>query len=102
MKTIITIGHIDHGKATLTDTIKNVLEQEKHSVYQDVLEKVIDYKNPYAFLNDTRTPSKTRLRKCKKGLHEYKENILESGNEVGFFHKKWVCIHCGAFMHNRG
>lgn len=96
MKTVGTIGHVDHGKTTLTAAIKSVLEKEKHSVYQDAIEEVFEYKNPYAFLNEKPAPSKSRLKKCEKGLHEFSETVFSENNI-----KKWACIHCGTFMHNR-
>lgn len=96
MKTASTIGHVDHGKTTLTAAIKSVLEKEKHSVYQDAIEEVFEYKNPYAFLNEKPAPSKSRLKKCEKGLHEFSETGFSENNI-----KKWACIHCGTFMHNR-
>ena len=46
--------------------------------------------NTYHHL-DSRSPSKTQLRKCEKGLHEFKEK-----------NKEWFCQHCGINMHNRG
>jgi hypothetical protein len=49
---------------------KSILEKEKHSVYQDAIEEVIEYKNPYAFKRKP-SVSKSRLKKCEKGLHEY-------------------------------
>ena len=100
MKTVGTIGHVDHGKTTLTAAIKSVLEKEKYSVYQDALEEVIEYKNPYAFLNEMPAPSKSRLKKCEKGLHEFSETNYTEKTEVGT-KKIWACNHCGTFMHNR-
>ena len=46
--------------------------------------------NTYHHL-DSRSPSKTQLRKCEKGLHEFKEK-----------NKEWFCQHCGINMRNRG
>ena len=94
-----TIGYVDHGKTTLT-AIKTVLEKEKYSVYQDALEGVIEYKNPYAFLSEKPMPSKSRLKKCEKGLHEFQETNQDI-SKGGMFIKKWACIHCGSFMHER-
>ena len=102
MKQFTTIGHIGHGETTLTAAIKIVLEKEGITVLHDLSEPlIIDYKAPL-FLLDSRTPSKTRLKKCEKGLHEYKESPFTGVNEGGFSYKKWACIHCGSFMHNRG
>ncbi len=100
MKTVGTIGHVDHGKTTLTAAIKSVLEKEKHSVYQDAIEEVFEYKNPYAFLNEKPAPSKSRLKKCEKGLHEFSETNYTEETELGT-KKLWACNHCGRFMHNR-
>ena len=52
-------------------------------------------KNPYHYL-DSRSPSKSRLKKCEKGLHEFSETGFSENNI-----KKWACIYCGTFMHNR-
>lgn len=81
MKKVVIVGHIDHGKSTLDSAIKNVLE----------------YKNPYAFLNDKPHPSKSRLKKCEKGLHEYSETNQTEKTELGT-RKLWACIHCGKIM----
>ena len=94
------IGHIDHGKTTLTSAIKSVLDKEKHSVYQDAIEEAIEYKNPYAFLNEKQPASKSRLRKCEKGLHEYMSEGKIKIDEH-FYKEKWSCIHCGALMQNK-
>lgn len=94
-----TIGHVNHGKTTLTAAIKSVLEKENYSVYQDSAEKVFEFTNPYHLL-DTRSPSKSRLKKCAKGLHEF----LESHHDIvqgNLYVKKWECRHCGTFMHER-
>jgi translation initiation factor 2 gamma subunit (eIF-2gamma) len=97
MKTVGTIGHVDHGKTTLTSAIKSVLEKEKHSIYKEAIEEVFEYKNPYAFLNEKKPASKSRLKKCKKGLHEYmSEGKIQIDQH--FYKEKWYCIHCGALM----
>ena len=100
MKTIGTIGHVDHGRTTLTHAIKSVLEKENYSVYQDALEEVIEYSNPYAFLSEKPKPNKTKLKKCERGLHEFQETNHDI-SKGGLFIKKWACIHCGSFMHER-
>jgi hypothetical protein len=44
--------------------------------------------------------SKSRLKKCKKGLHEFSE----TNHDIvvnGIFVKRWACNHCGTSMHNR-
>lgn len=95
-----TIGHVDHGKTTLSCAIKSVLEKVNHSVYQDVLEDTLEYKNPYAFLNEKQPSSKSRLKKCEKGLHEFMSEGKMKINE-NFYKEKWSCIHCGTLMHER-
>ena len=101
MKKIGTIGHVDHGRTTLTHAIKSVLEKENYSVYQDALEEVIEYSNPYAFLSEKPKPSKTRLKKCERGLHEFQETQFTT-TENSIVKKQWFCKHCGTSMHNRG
>lgn len=99
MKTIGTIGHVDHGKTTLSAAIKSVLEKENYSVYQDALEEAFEFTNPYHLL-DTRSPSKSRINKCKKGLHEFIETNHDVVSERMFV-KRWACMHCGTSMHER-
>lgn len=41
-------------------------------------------------------PSKTQLKKCQKGLHEYKQKAAPSENNSG-----WVCIHCETELINK-
>lgn len=96
MKTIGTIGHVDHGKTTLSAAIKSVLEKENYSVYQDAVDEVFEFTNPYHFL-DTRSPSKSRINKCKKGLHEYMSEGKIKIDEH-FYKEKWACRHCSALM----
>ena len=95
-----TIGHVDHGKTTLTAAIESVLEKQNlSSVYLDVAEKVFEFTNPYDFLNTPKT-SKSRLKKCAKGFHEF----IETRHDIvqgGIFTKKWECQYCGKFMHER-
>jgi len=50
--------------------------------------------NPYIHTIDTSKPSKTRLKKCEKGLHEFKETHHDIA-EGNMFVKKWACKHCG-------
>jgi hypothetical protein len=69
---------------------------------EDILkqgENVYQFKNYYHL--DTRSPSKTRLKKCEKGLHEFLETPqdIADGN---MFVPKWACKHCGTYMHERG
>ncbi len=100
MKNIGIVGHVDHAKTTLTSAIKSVLQKEEHGIYKDALDEVIEYRNPYAFLNKKQPASKSRLKKCEKGLHEFKETDFKV-NENGFSESKWYCMHCGVDMHNR-
>lgn len=93
MEKVAIIGHAYEGKTTLTTAIKNALENEKHHVYQKAVEEVIEYRNPYTYLNEKQPLSKTRLKKCSKGFHEYKESNFLENNE-----KKWICIHCESVM----
>lgn len=69
---------------------ENILEQG-NNVYQ--------FKN-YHFL-DSRSPSKSRLKKCEKGLHEFQETQFTT-TENSIVKKQWFCKHCGTSMHNRG
>lgn len=93
---ILIVGHVDHSKTTLAYAIKSVLEKEEHGIYQPALDEVIEYKNPYAFLNEKPIASKSRLKKCEKGLHEFSATEYSENNI-----KRFACIHCGTFMHNR-
>lgn len=79
-----TIGHIDHGKTTVAGAIKNVL---------------IELSDSYHYL-DSQTPSKTQLKKCRKGLHEFLKTHHETIG-VNMFIPRWSCRHCGTFMHER-
>jgi len=94
MKKIGIIGHVYSGKTTLTAAIKSVLDKEKHLIFKDTTEEVFVYKNSYAFLNEKQPASKSLLKKCKKGLHEYSESQPIKG-EGNFFKTEWKCIHCG-------
>jgi hypothetical protein len=99
MAKVGTIGNVDHGKTTLSADIKSVLEKEKYNVYQDVIEESFEFTNPYPLL-DTRSPSKSRVKKCKKGLHEF----IETGHDTvrgRMFSKRWACRHCNTDMIDR-
>lgn len=98
MKKIGVIAHVDHSKTTLTASIKSVLEKEivKTETILEQGEKVYEFQNPYNHILDVSNPSKSRLKKCEKGLHEFTETNFSENNV-----KKWACIHCGIFMHNR-
>mgnify|MGYP002402822892 CR=1 FL=1 len=101
MKKTAIIGHVDHGKTTLTVAIQSVLDKEQvviHGDWKKEEEKVYEYTNPYHRESKIKpNASKSRLRKCQKGIHEYAESerINVSKN---FFKSEWNCIHCGASM----
>jgi len=50
---------------------------------------------------DWNDPSKSRLKKCEKGLHEFQETQFTT-TENSIVKKQWFCKHCGNSMHNRG
>lgn len=53
--------------------------------------------------NVTIASSKNQLRKCEKGLHEFKESNYTSDKDGMLVTKKeWFCQHCGINMRNRG
>lgn len=97
MKNTRKIGIIGHGSitASLTEKIKEteknivIVKDEVNSILEEGSKIYVP--NNYHLL-DSRTPSKTRLKKCEKGLHEFTENKIL---------KEWSCQHCGIFMHNR-
>lgn len=92
----IIIGNPHHGKTALTAVIEKALKREDYSIYQSNLEKVFEINNPYAFLNAPTSPSKTRLKKCEKGLHEFRDTgIIEENKRL------WTCIYCGKEINNR-
>lgn len=90
------IGIIGNGSiassivAKLQDTELKIVEIQKEN--NSILEQgtTMYIENTYHNL-DSRSPSKTQLRKCEKGLHEFKEK-----------NKEWFCQHCGINMRNRG
>jgi len=96
MKKIAIIGHSDHNKTTLTSAIKSVLDKEEYMVYQKDIERIYEFKNPYFNLDLKASASKSRLNKCKKGLHEFSEMNFSENNIP-----QWACIHCGTFINNR-
>jgi len=53
----------------------------------------------YRFLA-SRSPSKSRLKKCENGLHEFQE-IQFTTTENSLVKKQWICKHCSISMHNR-
>ncbi len=101
MKKVGIIGHVDHGKTTLSAALQTVLEEQEIKT-GNILEQgkdVYEFTNPYHFL-DSRSPSKSQLKKCEKGLHEFSETSFKEETELGF-RKLWACKNCGTFMHNR-
>jgi uncharacterized protein with PIN domain len=93
MEKVVIIGSAIEDRRTLSAAIKNVFEIEDYSVYEDAVEKVFELTNPYHLL-DTRSPSKSRLKKCAKGLHEFMSEGIVKIDE-NFYKEKWSCQHCG-------
>lgn len=88
--------------AKLQDTELKIVEtqEETNSILEQGTNMYI--KNTYHHL-DSRSPSKTQLRKCEKGLHEFKEKNYTSDKDGMLVNKKeWFCQHCGINMRNRG
>lgn len=80
--------------AKLKETEKEIIIAKDNNE-QFLKDNSYEFKN-YHFL-DSRSPSKSRLKKCEKGLHEFTKTTF-SVNGL----QKWYCIHCGTDMHNRG
>jgi len=103
MKKIVIIGG---GNVSSCITAK-LKESENDILFaKDNNEKFLnDNSNVYEFKNyhflDSRSPSKSRLKKCEKGLHEFQETQFTT-NENSIVKKQWFCKHCGTSMHNRG
>jgi hypothetical protein len=95
MKNIVVIG-----AGNVTSCIASKLKEVETQVYQSAFEEVIEYKNPYAFLNEKQPASKSQLKKCAKGLHEF---IASAPVKVSDNLQKtpWNCIHCGISKDNR-
>jgi hypothetical protein len=45
-------------------------------------------------------PSKSQLKKCNKGLHEFKESVPIKVSEY-LYETKWNCMYCGISINNR-
>lgn len=102
MKDIHKVAIIGNGSigTCLTEKIKELDKEIVVVQNENILEQgsnVYQLKN-YHFL-DSRSPSKTQLKKCEKGLHEFSETNYTEKTEVGT-KKLWACNHCGTFMHN--
>jgi hypothetical protein len=46
-------------------------------------------------------PSKSRLKKCNKGLHEFLKSDFTTIDKHTISSSKWACKHCGLLMHSR-
>ena len=95
MKKIVVIGD-----GNVSSCISSKLKEVETQVYQNAIEEVIEYRNPYAFLNEKQPASKSQLKKCAKGLHEFIASapIKVSDN---LYETPWNCIHCGISKDNR-
>lgn len=51
-------------------------------------------------LNKIILPSKNRLKKCDKGIHEFKQTKPVQISET-LFETKWNCVYCGVSINNR-
>ena len=94
------IGNVSVGTC-LTEKIKNLDKEMVVVQNENILEQgnnVYQFKN-YHFL--ARSPSKSRLKKCEKRLHEFQETHFTT-TENSIVKKQWFCKHCGVSMHNRG
>jgi uncharacterized protein with PIN domain len=94
MESHIIIGNSGTSNTEVLSVIKRVLEKQEYSVYQEAVEEVITLTNPYAFLNEKPKPSKSRLKKCAKGLHEFTSEGKVKIDE-NFYKEKWSCTYCG-------
>lgn len=101
MGNIVIMGHVDHAKTTLTSAIKSVLDKKTVSFNLVDEQGVYEYRSNRN-LSETiiQTASKSRLKKCAKGLHEFSESSGEIQHKV-WTKKTWSCIHCGVLMHDR-
>jgi len=64
-------------------------------------EKAYEYKNYRNIPEDTRFPSKSRLKKCKKGLHEFIKKPFTNIDKNTISTEQWACKHCGLYMDSR-
>ena len=104
MKDIHKVAIIGNGSVVtcLTEKIKDMDKEIVVAHNENILEQgnnVYQFKN-YHFL-DSRSPSKSQLKKCEKGLHEFQETQFTT-TENSIIKKQWFCKHCGTSMHNRG
>lgn len=102
------IGIIGNGSIASSIVAKLQDTEQKIVVVKDEVNSILEQgttmyiKNTYHHL-DSRSPSKTQLKKCEKGLHEFKESNYKSDKDGMLVTKKeWVCQHCGINMRNRG
>lgn len=95
MKDIVVIG-----AGNVSSCIASKLKEVEAKVYQPAFEEIIEYKNPYYLLNQKQPASKTQLKKCAKGLHEFMESATVKISE-NLHETKWNCIHCGISKDNR-
>lgn len=92
---IIIIGHTNHGKSTLTSALQKVIDEEV-VMMKDDFQEPIKITNYPSLLNE-KQPSKSTLKKCAKGLHEYKCSEPVQINEYTHI-AEWNCIHCNKPM----
>jgi len=93
---IIIVGHLDHGKSTLTSALQKVIDEEVVMIKNDFQEP-IKITNYPSLLNE-KQPSKSTLKKCGRGLHEYKRSEPVKINQHTHI-AEWNCIHCNKPMH---
>ena len=65
MEKVVIIGSGREDQRALSAAIKSVLEIPNYNVYEDAVESVYEFTNPYHLLNTT-IPSKSRLKKCER------------------------------------
>ena len=46
-------------------------------------------------------PSKSREKKCNKGLHEFLKSDSKTIDKHSISSTEWACKHCGLLMHSR-
>ena len=88
---IIILGHVDHGKSTLSSALQKVIDEEI-IMAKNQFQEPIPIRNYHSVLNE-KTVSKTTLKKCEKGLHEYKSESVKVSESL--IEKRLVCINCG-------
>ena len=92
MEKVVIIGSGREDQRALSAAIKSVLEIPNYNVYEDAVESVYEFTNPYHLLNTT-IPSKSRLKKCEKGLHEFTSEGIVKIDE-NFYKERWSCQYC--------